>query len=397
MDPITAYAARLHAAAGDRHHVASPLGAWLLAALAAPAAVTAPPAAAPPAEPAAHDQDQDRAALADALGVDLDAAAATAAALLDTPHDAVLSAAGLWTRDGRWPAPLPSAVETGDLPDQAWLNAWAERHTLGLIRRFPVTVTPETVLLLATALATKVSWDVPFELAPGDRLPGWGVGSVLATPRHGHQAYVATTAAGDVAVHSARAAEGLDVISVAAAPGTPPVDVITAAYEIAGAPRRSLFDLPLGEGPLWTVTERPARTTAPDGREERCTAVLPAWSAESELDLTRPELGLAAAAAVAARALGLANADYTARQSAVARYTRVGFEAAAVSAFAVATGYVEPRDGVLREAELRFGQPYAVVAVARQQHFDRDRRVTVTGPWHGRPVFSAWVAKADEA
>ncbi len=36
--PVSAYAGRLHAAIGDRHYVASPLGAWLLLALCGPAA-----------------------------------------------------------------------------------------------------------------------------------------------------------------------------------------------------------------------------------------------------------------------------------------------------------------------------------------------------------------------
>ena len=254
------------------------------------------------------------------------------------------------------------------------------------------------MLLLATALATKVSWEVPFDLRPGARLAGWGVEQVLATPEYGyfHESFVATTRAGDVAVHTARAREDLDVTSVVAAPGVPAADVIAAAYDIAAAPRRSLFDLPLGEGPLWTITERPTRTTAPDGREERCTAVLPAWSADSDHDLGRPELGLPAAARAAAAALGLGAFGYEARQSAVAKYTRVGFEAAAVSGMAVATGYQEPRDGVERTAELRFGHPYAVVATARDQRWESGRG-TVVGPWHGLPVFSAWVAKADEA
>ena len=254
------------------------------------------------------------------------------------------------------------------------------------------------MLLLATALATKVSWHAPFDLAPGARLAGWGVERVLATPEDGHyhESFVATTRAGDVAVHTARAREDLDVTSVVAAPGVPAADVIAAAYDIAAAPRRSLFDLPLGEGPLWTITERPTRTTAPDGRAERCTAVLPAWSADSDHDLGRPELGLPAAARAAAAALGLGAFGYEARQSAVARYTRVGFEAAAVSAMAVATGYQEPRDGVERTAVLRFGHPYAVVATARDQRWESGRG-TVVGPWHGLPVFSAWVAKADEA
>jgi hypothetical protein len=376
--PLAAYAVRMHTPAGAAHHVASPLGAWLLAALCAPVG------------------DEE---LAAALGADLDTAYRWAAALLDQPHEAVLSAAGLWTRGLDWPAALPATVETGDLPDQAWLDAWADRHTLGLIKRFPIKIDPEVVLLLATALATKVSWEAPFDVAPGARLPGWGVSSVLATPagEYFHDCRIASTAAGDVAVHTARARDDLDVTSVVAAPGTPPADVIAAAYDIAAAPRRSLFDLPLGEGPLWTITERPARTTAPDGREERCTAVLPAWSADSDHDLGRPELGLPAAARAAAAALGLGVFRYEARQSAVAKYTRVGFEAAAVSAMAVATGYQEPRDGVERTAELRFGHPYAVVATARDQRWDRERGVTVVGPWHGLPVFSAWVARADEA
>jgi hypothetical protein len=125
--------------------------------------------------------------------------------------------------------------------------------------------------------------------------------------------------------------------------------------------------------------------------------VLPAWSADSDHDLGRTELGLPAAARAAAAALDLGVFRYEARQSAVAKYTRVGFEAAAVSAMAVATGYQEPRDGVERTAELRFGHPYAVVATARDQRWDRERGVTVVGPWHGLPVFSAWVARADEA
>ena len=67
-----------------------------------------------------------------------------------------------------------------------------------------------------------------------------------------------------------------------------------------------------------------------------------------------------------------------------------------MSAMAVATGYQEPRDGVERTAVLRFGHPYAVVATARDQRWESGRG-TVVGPWHGLPVFSAWVARADEA
>jgi hypothetical protein len=403
--PLAEYGARMHAAAGPGHLVASPVGAWLLAALCGSVAADA--------------GDEAVTELTVALGMDPATAAAQAAALLDPPHPAVLAAAGLWVRErvrtprvDAWRAALPAAVDSGDVPSQEKLDAWADEHTLGLIRRFPIQVDATVVLVLATALATKVTWQRPFDLVPAQRLgadSAWvdAVERVLATPAggHGHEQFVATTAAaGDVVVHTARAEQELTVTSVVAAPDVPPADVVAAAYEIATAvvagprvPRRSLFDLPLGESALWTVREEAAQVTAPDGREERATAVLPAWSATSSHDLDRAELGIPAAARAAATALGLPESVHTARQSAMARYSRTGFEAAAVSAFAVATGMPMYRDGVLRTAELRFPHPYAVVAVATQQSWDSDRGVTVVGPWHGLPVFSAWVADVVDA
>lgn len=386
--PVARYAERLHASAGDRHHVASPLGAWLLLALAAGAA-TGP----------VRDE------LAGALGADVPAAGRIAAALLAEPHPAVLAAAGTWVRpDARtdalraWLSTLPPQVGTGDLPPQADLDAWAREHTTGLIERFPLTLTPQVMLVMATALATRVSWERPFELAPAAELgpsAALGVaGSVLHTPAgRGHDQFIAATErAGDVAVHAARAREGLTVVSVAAAPDVPAVDVLAAAYDLAPTvaagrpgPRRSLWGLPLGDGPAWTLTERRALTTAPDGREERCTAVLPAWSARSEHELGLPELGFPAAAGAIAGLVG-PGFVYQARQAAVARYHRVGFEAAAVSAMMVLTSAPVERDGLVRTARLRFGHPYAVVAVA-----------TGGGPWAGLPVFSAWVAEPEAA
>ncbi|MEV4846645.1 hypothetical protein AB0K20_25910 [Micromonospora matsumotoense] len=402
--PLARYAARLHAAIGDRHHVASPLGAWLLLALAAPAATGAV-----------------RAELAEVLGVDGETAAATAAALLDRPHPLVPSATAVWHRPGAdtgplagWRDGLPRATATGPLPDQAGLDAWAREHTLGLIDRFPLTVSPRVLLALAGALATRISWAAPFDLVPGsalgpdrptdadaDRTVGDWAGKLaraLRTPEHGHRAWIASTgSAGDVAVHAAAAVErdgaGLVVLSVLADPTVRPADVLAAGYALAGAAvdgepgRRSLFDLPLGAGPLGTLREERVRTSARDGREERQHAVLPCWSAQDEHDLTAPGLGFAAVGRALGGLLGT-QVGVEARQAAVAHYGRYGFEAAAVTgAFALTS---LPPEGVRRTAELRFGHPYAVLAVAT------DHRADGTGPWHGVPVFSAWVAEPQE-
>jgi hypothetical protein len=388
--PLSGYARRLHAVGGPRHHVASPLGAWLLLALCAPAS-----------------QGDTRESLNGVLGCDSADAAELAAVLLAAPHPVVPAAAAVWHRHttsetlARWLNGLPPQVETGPLTTQAALDDWARRHTFDLIERFPINISPAVYLVIATALATRVSWERPFDLAPASALgpsSPWAaeLSHVLRTPEGpDHQQFVAATrAAGDVAVHAALAHDGLLVTSVAAAPGVAAGDVLAAAYELAPAlatgrsvARRSLFDLPLGDGPLWAISERTAPIKSGAPREERCTAVLPAWTARSQLDLTDPGLGFAAAAHA------LAPGDpWQAKQAAMARYSRTGFEAAAVTGLAVALAMRVPRTGLVRTAELRFGHPYAVVAVTVDSPVRR-----VPGPWHGLPVFSAWVADPEDA
>lgn len=401
---LARYARSFHQVAGAGHHVASPLGAWLLLALAGPACAG-----------------DDLRRLTEILGADADAAAGFAAGLLVHPHPVVHAGAAVWggggpaadARVASWQAGLPPQVDTGPVPGQADLDAWARRATAGLIDRFPADATAAVTWLLATAVAARVSWERPFDLAPASVLgpaSPWAttLTRVLRTPRGpgngqvpGHDQFIAATdTVGEVAVHAASARDGLVVVSVAAAPGVPAADVLSAAYDLgtalaAGRPltRRSLFDLPLGDGAAWTITQERVGTTAPDGREERCTAVLPAWSAHSAHQLADPRLGFAAVR----HALDPAG-PWQARQAAMARYTRTGFEAGAVTALAVAAGAVTRKPGVRRTAELRFGHPFAVVAVAAGDAAPSGRhRPVPRGPWHGLPVFSAWVASPEDA
>jgi hypothetical protein len=404
---------------GAQHHVASPLGAWLLLGLAGPATTGA-----------------ERAALADVLGCDVGEAARLATGLLSSPHPLVAAAAAAWTTPGQ-PAPgvfgrpgLPDSVRTGPLPTQAELDAWAREHTFGLIDRFPVKMEPSIYMILATALATRVSWVMPFDLAPAVELgagSAWAgqlgrAGQVLRTPDepvsagssgHGHQRFIAVTPeAGDVIVHLAQARGGLLVASVAAAADVAYGDVLAAAQRIGcaaavGGPAvagreielRPLADLPLGEAALWRVSEETAATGF--GRDA-FTAILPAWSAQTTLELGDPSLGFADVAAA------VAGPDpWQARQAAMARYSRTGFEAAAVTGFAVAASMpaLQPR----RVAQLRFAHPYAVVAVAADAGTTDAGSADAgagragagaaggTGPWHGVPVFSAWVTDPRDA
>jgi len=385
---VSAYAARLHAVIGTKHHVASPLGAWLVLALAGPASDGA-----------------DRAALSDVLGCDVADAARAAAHLLTQPHPVIAGAAAAWTRPAaqfpetfyRWRDALPAVVETGDLPGPAGLDAWAREHTFGLIDRFPISG-DDLYLVLATALATKVSWQVPFELAPASSLGAaspWAakLDRVLRTPawpRGRHTQFVtATRQAGDVVVHIATAVGGLNVMSVAAMPDVASGRVLAAAYDLGGKHAtgtqivaRDLASLPLGEHPLWSAREVMAAA-------DSCAAVLPAWSARSKHDLSATGLGFD----VAKHALVPNDDPWAAQQAAMARYSRTGFEAAAISAMAVASAAWLP--AVHREVVLRFGHPYAVVAVATA-NTDATAN-TGGGPWHGLPVFSAWISEPEEA
>jgi hypothetical protein len=121
--------------------------------------------------------------------------------------------------------------------------------------------------------------------------------------------------------------------------------------------------------------------------------VLPAWSASSDHDLTDPALGFAAASS----ALLPGRGPWDARQAAMARYSRTGFEAAAVTAVAVAMAARVPARR--REAELRFGHPYAVVAVTTEPGAG-GAGGTGAGQrslWHGLPVFCAWVSQPEDA
>jgi hypothetical protein len=127
------------------------------------------------------------------------------------------------------------------------------------------------------------------------------------------------------------------------------------------------------------------------GRRERVLgASMPAWHIESELDLRSSALFGSEPALETLRALiGPQPTDQTqASQVAVASFTRTGFEAAAVTGFAVAVS--APRPSLGRAATLRFDHPYAAVAVGgglrgAESRFDR------------LPLFTAWVSEPAEA
>jgi hypothetical protein len=387
-DAVAQYAERFHRLIAGKHGVASPFGAWLLLALVAPAAAGTT-----------------RTALAGILGCDPDDAFAAATGMLHQPHAELVLGAAAWHDADHATRPLleflrhvAAHADTGPMPSQAAADAWASERTLGLIDRFPLELDERVVVVLATAIATKVSWDLPFLLVPADsaQLPGdpaFAGRPLLRDPAVPAWCGFTHTDAGLLAGYLARSTDGLYVMSAVGEPDADPAAVLTVTQRLVTAiasgraPRAiPLFDLPLGAGPAWRITEQVAPAV---GSPERYEFLLPAWEARSNHELMRADLGFDVAGAAIVGLLPPDDYDVDARQSAMARYTREGFEAAAVTALgARATGAMIADAQPVRTARVEFTRPHAVVA-ATSAPGDRG-----SGDWDGLPVFSAWVAEA---
>lgn len=327
---------------------------------------------------AEHVAADDRVSLEEILGLPLPEAAAAARQLLAEPHPTLSAALGAWA--------APDVVTPVDverpIPDQQTLDAWASEHTRGLIESFPLQVTDLTRVVLATALVLEPRWTRPLRTSGPDR---------LLLERDGLQAIVDTRAAGPVVVATPHSADGIDVVSVRAHPDVPPAAVWQAVDEVVallddGALRHGErpADLP-DHGHSWQISrarldltddERHELPTSTDGTPTFWSSTLPAWSAQTTLDLGD---------APGVETVGLAltpqepGAGTSCTQVVRAEYDAEGFRAAAVTAMARAMAGPALTSVDLERVDLDFCAPHAVIAVARG------------GAWEGVPLISAWV------
>ncbi len=393
---VASYGLRLHAAAGDDHHVVSPLGAWLLLALCAPLT-----------------SGGDRKELERVLGCDAETARRGADELLANPHPALGLAFAAWYRGDlgagidAWCRTLPSCATTGPMPTPAAANSWASEHTRGLVESMPVAIADDSRLLLATAVATEVQWTEAFQLVPAAELGGaWATRVNRAMRRHHRHGDVVahTKVAGPVGVSIEHGQGGLDVISVIAAPDVEPSRVLAAAYGIAGdygqGPANrfiSAFDLPRA-GHAWSVREQVLKNFVGPKRMAFSEVTMPAWIAETLLEglISTPGTGFAEIVSAYFDQLppDPRGDRGDAMQVARATFDTNGFSAAAltVAHFVGATMPPPPRRTIARTVEVRFDRPFAVVAVTNTNWFRRAGREL----WRGLPAFAAWVTEPME-
>ncbi|MEV5430117.1 serpin family protein [Streptomyces sp. NPDC052701] len=324
--------------------------------------------------------------LAQAVGLPADRAAAAAREVLAATGamrglDAAL---GLWTKRTlelreAWRAGLPAGahgVLTGDAAaDREALDAWAVKHTGGLVERMPVEVAGGAEMVLASALALRTRWLRPFEEVPWEPYGGpWDARTLLALRRRSvllDRVGVADTPHGHVTGLKVLGDNALDVHLLLGEEGMAPgrvlgagVGLLAGGHPVVPGPR-----LPRGDaGPGLRVVRE--RSTTPDPPTLDVTTVAYGIAADHDL-LERHELfGLTAARlevpghfpGVSAFPLCVGSA----RQSAVARFGARGFEAAAVTALGMAgAGAPPPLRYLTTVVEAVFDRPFGFLAVHR--------------------------------
>ncbi len=298
------------------------------------------------------------------------------------------AALGIWTRkhvplDEHWASPLPDGV-VGPLTNQAALDRWADEQTGGLIDKFPIEITERTLLVLASALTARVRWRTPFEGYPRDR------GETCPDdPSPADQQSLSRTTS-DLSI----AAVLDDAVTRVVVEGDGDVDVHLllgadqAPAEILGAGLRELsgqaqvrLAADTGDRGAPGLTVERLRSPRP---KDILRLSLPSFEIKTKHDLLdNSELfGLGLLTDITTSHLPrlspipLAISDGA--QDVLARFFAEGFEAAAVTAFGMMTGALEPRYEVTY-ARVDFDRPFGFLAVHRPS------RLAVVAGWVKSP------------
>lgn len=360
--------------------VASGLGIWpLLAAL------------------ATGSVDATREELLAAAGLDADQAAKVPGALLDAARSApaLRLALAVWagsrvTLDPEWTDGLPVGAVgslTGDAAaDKAVLDAWASEHTGGLIERMPLDFSQPIDLVLASALSVRTTWVTPFH--DTNRVfregPWAGIGRCRT---------LGATFTDDLL----RVADDASVLTV---PGDGDIDVLLGIGRDDSAPQAVMGALiDAATDPAWgrsaTAMAVGERAVGVEVAEHR--AMRPQTGPEIDVQTVRFKLDSDLDLGDDAAALGLVLASdedrarfdrlaaepvyvSQAKQACTAVFSATGFEAAAITAMAMARAAGIPKMNHKHvRISVRFDRPFAYLA----RH--RPSGLVLIGGWVGEP------------
>lgn len=294
-------------------------------------------------------------------------------------------ALALWTRPEVPLAPDLDAVLPPELrevlTDRVALDRWVKARTDRLLDRMPVELRPDTLLVLASALAVRLSWRLPFDehsrRAEGfgtDRWVRWlsrqdpDLGSLR---RH-------ETPTGPLTIVTVAGTGDVDVLLAAGERDRSRVEVLAAALECLGKDAvggRQLLEAALSPGTAPASagmhSQLAPAVTVIDSTEAtpRVLLSVPHFEVAAEHDLldTASALGLSTASDVTRghfpRLSATPLAVQQAKQAVLARFSATGFEAAAVTAMAIAAGGAPQLVGKALLVDL--DRPFGFLAVHR--------------------------------
>ena len=328
---------------------------------------------------------QGRTELEHAVGLPATDSRAAALQVLDQLRGmtAVRSALGLWAReqfplDPRWTAGLPLGTVgllTGDSAvDGPLLDDWARQHTDNLIDAMPVAVTPETRVILASAMSVRTRWARPFEDV------GWPIRGD-AGPWEDRRYYllrrvtrildrvsVVPTPHGEVTCLEVVGTDSVTVYLVIGEEGRPAREVLQSGLVAQTRTGRKGGELRIGGTAPGLIVER-----VPDYEpDDRLLVLTPRFRVTADHNLLeQPDVfGLAIVTdttrghfpTMSPQPLAVTQA----KQSAAALFTAEGFEAAAVTAVAPSAAGappVPPRR--VKQVRVEFDRPFGFLAVHR--------------------------------
>ncbi|ARF52827.1 serpin family protein [Streptomyces gilvosporeus] len=341
-----------------------------------------------------------RAELAEALGLSAGQAAGAARELLAAmgAMRGLDTALGLWAKRTlelreEWEAGLPAdahGVLTGDsVADHRALDAWTVKRTGGLIDRMPVTLTEDTQMVLASALAMRTQWLSPFhEVELETAYEPWATEPRLGLRRSSavlDRVGVAETPGGYVTELKVLGNNALDVHLLLGEEDMKPGRVLGAGVDIL-AGRCALIPgprLPYGNvGPGLRVEK--VRCTRPEPPSLEVTTAAYNMNASHDLLKLHRLFGLTTARDTSRGHFpGISDfplAIGSAEQNTMAKFGALGFEAAAVTAFGAVAGGMPDLRYVTTRISAAFDRPFGFLALHRHT------RLVLTAGWVTDPL-----------
>ncbi|MEI8409329.1 MULTISPECIES: serpin family protein [unclassified Kribbella] len=337
-----------------------------------------------------------RAELAEAAGIEAAEGSGQALALIEAIEGSkdLQAALGVWVHeqlklaesfDSMMPAPLVGKLTGNASVDKPKLDAWAAEHTNNLIREMPLEITPDLMLVLASALSLRLTWVSPFkELVRRFHEGPWSGGSWHWLERVDGE-LDAVRRYDDLTVITVAGDADVDVLLGVGQPQASQADVLAALLEVQGdgVPGSRLIDQ--GEpGSEVAPGVKIGQTTSP---RPDLKVSLPSFNVEVEHDLleSRELFGLNAVttdpgaqghfSAISPVPLAVGQA----KQKVLARFFATGFEAAAVTAVGLMRTSMPTHQA--RRLEVTLDRPFGFVAVLRESRL---------------PIVAGWIAKPTE-